>query len=83
VFVPGKLFPAYSNRHSSLVQKLVNYGQKSFITLTHYGEPIAKVGNIFIRLYSDSIKLWKNIVSTKLILVPWPSDPFYTAMLYN
>jgi hypothetical protein len=27
-------FPAYSNKHSSLVRKLINYVQKSFITLT-------------------------------------------------
>jgi hypothetical protein len=33
VFVLGKLFPAYSNKPSSLVRKLVTYGQKSFMTL--------------------------------------------------
>ncbi len=30
---PWQAFPAYSNKHSSLVQKLLNYGQKSLITL--------------------------------------------------
>ncbi len=32
---PWQAFQAWSNKHSSLVQKLVNYGQKSF--LTFYG----------------------------------------------
>jgi hypothetical protein len=30
---PLQAFPAYSNKYSILVQKFVNYGQKSFITL--------------------------------------------------
>jgi hypothetical protein len=30
---PWQAFPAYSNKLSSLIQKFVNYGQKSFITL--------------------------------------------------
>jgi len=50
-------FPAYSNRHSSLVQKLVNYGQKKFYNIDPYGEPIATVGYIFIGLDPNSIKL--------------------------
>ncbi len=33
MFLPDKLFPAYSYEHSSLVRKFVNYGQKSFIIL--------------------------------------------------
>jgi hypothetical protein len=32
-FVIGKLFPFSSNKHSSLLRKSVNHGQKSFITL--------------------------------------------------
>jgi hypothetical protein len=32
-FCPRKASPAYSNKHSTLVRKFVNYGQKSFITL--------------------------------------------------
>ncbi len=31
---PWQAFPDYSNKHTSLVQKFVNYGQKSSITLT-------------------------------------------------
>ncbi len=30
---PRRAFPAYSNKHSSLLRKFINYGQKSFITL--------------------------------------------------
>ncbi len=33
MFVPCKVFPAYSNKHSSLVRKFVDYGQKSFMKL--------------------------------------------------
>ncbi len=33
MFVIGKFFPVSSNKHSSLLQKSIIYGQKSFITL--------------------------------------------------
>jgi hypothetical protein len=32
-FSPRQAFPVHSNKHSSLVRKFINYGQKSFITL--------------------------------------------------
>jgi hypothetical protein len=45
-------FLTYSNKHSSLRQKLVNYGQKSFITLAPGTQgakaSIAKAGNVFV-----------------------------------
>jgi hypothetical protein len=35
---PWQAFPDYSNKHSSLGQKFINYRQKSFITLTPGGQ---------------------------------------------
>jgi hypothetical protein len=46
VIVPGKASPASSKKHSGLVQKLVNYRQKSFRTLSLGG----KSNNIYLNV---------------------------------
>ncbi len=48
--VTGKLFQSYSNKHSSLVQKLVNYSRKKFYRICPWRQaiPNASVGANFI-----------------------------------
>jgi hypothetical protein len=42
-FCPWQAFQAYSNKHTSLVQKFVNYRQKSFITYAQVSHTIRKI----------------------------------------
>ncbi len=53
---PWQAFQARSNKHSSLVQKLVNYGQKSFITL---GPGVTQTNVNVLTLSHESQDSWK------------------------